>query len=231
MNSASKSKALQTKDIFLFQDLSLKEHSVIGKCLKEATFEKGEIIFSEGMTCERIFIVQSGRVKIFRLSSAGREQILEVLGPGDTCACNPGQACWSCSSSAQALTDCSVWILSRFNYVQMVKNNSRMANTLNRIFAERLNRFSSLIEMISLDDPKKRLIKFAFDMMSRKECQCAKENCICLMTTQEEIAQRLGVTRLTIARHLKQLKESKLISCQSHSITILDKEGLNKSLL
>ncbi|HLF18416.1 MAG TPA: Crp/Fnr family transcriptional regulator [Candidatus Omnitrophota bacterium] len=231
MNPIGNNRTLRLNDIALFRDLPTEERNAIGKCLREETFKKGEILFSEGMACERVFIVQSGRVKIFRLSSEGREQILEVLGPGDTCACNPGQACWSCSSSASAITDCSVFFLSRFNYVQMVKNNSRMAHTLSRIFAERLCRFSSLIETVSMDDPRKRLIKFILEMANHQECQCAEENCICLKMTQEEIAQRLGVTRITIARHLKQLKDLKLISSPSHSITILDKEGLNKALL
>ncbi len=222
---------IKIRNILLFQDLSLKERNVIGKCLKEATFKKGEILFSEGMACERIFIVQSGRVKIFRLSSSGKEQILEVFGPGDTCACNPGVAHWSCSSSAQALTDCCVWTLSRFNYVQMVKSNSRMAHTLNRIFAERLCKFSSLIEMVSVDDPRKRLIKFILEMASHQECQCPEENCVCLTMTQDEIAQRLGITRVTVARHLQQLKNLTFISSHDRQITILDKKGLEKALL
>lgn len=230
MNSAD-NKTIQLKDISIFQDLSLQERNVTGKCLKETAFKKGEILFSEGMACERVFIVQSGRIKIFRLSSAGREQILEVLGPGDTCACNPGQVHWSCSASAQALTDCSVWILSRFNYVQMVKSNSRMAHTLNRIFAERLCRFSSLIEKVSLDAPRKRLIKFILEMANRQECQCGRENCICVTMTQEEVAQRLGLVRVTVARHLRQLQELKLISYQAQQITILDKDSLQEALL
>ena len=231
MNSTGNNRTPRLNDIALFRDLATKERNAIGKCLKEKTFKKGEILLSEGAVCERIFIVQSGRVKIFRLSSSGREQILEVLGPGDTCACNPGQAHWSCSSSAQALTNCTIWTLSRFNYVQMVKNNSRVAHTLNRIFAERLCRFSSLIEKVSLDDPRKRLIKFILEMANRPEYQCSKENCLYLGMTQEEIAQRLGLVRVTVARHLRQLQELKLISYHDHQITFLDKEGLQKALL
>jgi len=113
----------------------------------------------------------------------------------------------------------------------MIKSNSRMAHTLNRIFAERLCRFSSLIETVSMDDPRKRLIKFILEMASHQECQCSEENSVCLTMTQDEIAQRLGVTRVTVARHLQQLKNLKLISSQNRSITVLDKEGLKKALL
>lgn len=231
MTSQSNINSIDFCDIPLFGDLTRNEKNHVRKYLKEQDFKKGEGLFSEGSLCERIFIVKSGRVKIYRVSSSGKEQILEVLGPGETCACNPGAAHWSCSSSAQALTDGCVWTLSRFNYVQMVKSNSRMTYTLNNIFAERLCRFSSLIEGVSLDDPKKRLIKFIFDMMSRKEFQGEQENCLRLTMTQEEIAQRLGLTRVTVARHLRQLKKTKLISYQSRQMIILNKEGLKKALL
>jgi len=68
-------------------------------------------------------------------------------------------------------------------------------------------------------------------MANHQECQCSKKDCIFLTMTQEEIAQRLGVTRVTVARHLQQLKNLKFISSQDRQITILDKEGLQKALL
>ena len=223
--------SIDIEHIPLFRELTRDERDHIKKRLKEESFKKGEPLFLEGNLCERIFIVKSGRVKIFRLSSSGKEQILEVLNPGDTCACNPGAEHWSCSSSAQATTDCSVWILSRFNYVQMIQNNSRMMRNINRIFADRLCRFSSLIEGVFLDDPHRRLIKFILDLSDHQDLRCSKENCLCLNMTQEEVAQRLGITRVTVARHLQQLKKSRHIDYHADQITILDKQGLGKALL
>ena len=166
MTQETKSPTITLRDVGLFQGLSLAELVVVKKCLREKFFEKGDILFYEGKQCERIFIVQSGRVKVSRTASSGREHILEILGAGDSCACNPGQTMWSCSSSAEALTDCSVWFLSRDDYIRLVKTNSHVSQTLNRLFAERLCKFSSLIEEVSLNDAKKRLIKFLLDMLS-----------------------------------------------------------------
>lgn len=215
----------------LFQDLSLKDLNAVKKILKEAVFKKGEIIFLEGMACEQVMIVRSGCIKIFRLSSAGREQILEVLEPGDTCACHPAESSWACSSSAQAVTDSEVWLLSRFHYVKMVKNNFRMAQALNRIFSQRLSRFSSLIEIIAMDDPKKRLIKFILGTINHRGCPGSAECSKALTMKQDEIAKQLGVSRVTISRHLQQLKNLNLISSSDRQITILDREGLKQALL
>lgn len=172
--------------------------------------------------CQRVFIVREGRVKLYRIASTGREQILETLGPGDTCACNPGSATWSCSSTAEAATPCTVWYLSRDAYVNMVQKNPAFAQTLNRLFAERLRCFSSLIEEVSLKDVKKRLIKFLLDI---------KGSTLSIPFTREEMAQRLGATRETVARHLSELKQEELIEIKPKQVIIRNRPGLEKLLI
>ena len=222
--------SIELKEVSLFKDLSCKELQILARFLKEKKFKKGAMLLEQSQPCENIIIVRSGRVKLFRLSSAGQEQILEVLLPGDTCACNPGNPAWACSSSAQALTDCAVWTLARSHYVQMVKNNSRLMQSLTAIFAKRLCKFCSLIEQVSLDSPQRRVVKFLLDMLDSGECDCNEDLCICLPFTHEEIAQRLGLARETVTRQLISLKESKLIQVNARQVTICDRKNLEKIL-
>ncbi len=210
------------QNISLFRDLSLKEKQAIAPTIIRKIFEKNKVISTAGESCREIFFVLSGRVKIFRTSLNGREQILEILGSGDTCACNPGATQWSCSSSAQAMSDCELGIVSRSQYVQMVKSNSTLAQALTRIFAQRLCRMSSLVEEVSLDAPEKRLIKFLLNM---------SESVPGISFTHEEIAQRLGLVRETVTRHLKKLKDKALVDLKPPRILICDKEALEKQLL
>ncbi len=217
------------KDVPLFHGLSERELASIKKNLIEKSFKKNEILIHEGNACERVVIVREGRVKLCRTSSAGREQILEILGPGDTCACNPGALKWFCPCSAEAATDCKIWFLSRDNYVRMVQTNTKISRSLNQLFAERLQYFSSLIEEVSLKDCRRRLIKFLLDMLEHRPEGQTKE-VLDIPFTREEIAQRIGAARETVARQLYKLKRIKLISIQPHKITILNKEGLKKLL-
>lgn len=213
------------RDIPLFKNLSEAELFEIKSCLKEKKFEKGDLLFQEGNSCERIFVVQEGQVKLYRTSSEGREQVLEVLGPGDTCACNPGACQWFCSSTAEAVTPCKVWFLSRDQYVKMVQSHSSLSHTLNRLFADRLSHFSSLIEEVSLKDVKKRLIKFLLDMLEENK---SASNTLFIPFTREEIAQRIGSARETVARYLYQLKRKKLIDIKPRQIVVRDREALKK---
>ncbi|HTL47157.1 MAG TPA: Crp/Fnr family transcriptional regulator [Verrucomicrobiae bacterium] len=214
------------KKIALFSGLSPTDFSLIKAYLREKSFPKGAIILSENAPCERIFIVQSGRIKLYRMTSSGREQILEILGPGDTCACNPGSMEWFCNATAEAMEASKVWFLARDQYVRMVQTNSKVSLTLNKLFADKLRCFGSLIEEVSLKDTKKRLVKFILDMPAPGSSGAVPS----IRFTQEELAQRIGAARETIARHLQQLKKAKLIDIKPRQILILDRPGLEKLL-
>lgn len=216
---------IQFEDVALFQGLNETELNHLKGCLHEKSFEKGEILFSEGNGCQRVFIVKEGRIKIFRMAENGREQIIEILGPGETCACNPGNVAWFCSSSGQALSETKVWYLSRQDYLELIEKNHEVSHSLNRIFAKKLQCFTSLIEEVSLKDVRQRLIKFLLDMFDQNE-----SNTLFISLTREQIAQQIGTSRETVSRYLSQLKDAHLISLESHQITILDQQGL-KALL
>lgn len=219
----------ELRKVPLFQGLSESDLDHIQTCLKEKSFQKGELLFTEGKACERVFIVREGRVKLYRTASSGREQTIETLESGDTCACNPGSLEWACATTAEAITPCTVWFLSRGDYVQMTQKNGTLAHTLNKLFAERLRCFTSLIEEVSLEDAKKRLVKFLLNIHIQSKTAKGEE-VLAIPFTREEIAQRLGTARETIARQLHQLKRSKLIEIKPHQIIIRNKPGLEKLL-
>jgi CRP/FNR family transcriptional regulator len=219
--------AVSIEKIPFFQSLNPRELERMRQCLREKNFSKGETLFVEGKSCERVFFVKSGRVKLTRISAAGREQILETLGPGDTCACNPGAREWSCSANAEALTACTVWFLSREEYVRLVEANTALSHTLNNLFARRLQCYGNLIEEVSLKDSRKRLVKFLLDMLAD---QPSPGNTLSLPFTREELAQRIGVVRETVARQLYQLKRLKLIDIHPRQVLIRNRKGLENLL-
>jgi CRP/FNR family transcriptional regulator, dissimilatory nitrate respiration regulator len=218
---------MDLKRIALFEGVSSADLTVIQSYLHEKTFAKGEVILSEGAPCEKIFIVASGRIKLYRTTDAGKEQILEMLGPGDTCACHPGTGEWLCNTTAEAAAPSTVWFLSRERYAHLVQHHAKISLALNRIFADKLRCLGSLIEEVSLKDVQKRLVKFILDMAVENT---AKKETLFIPFTREELAQRIGAARETVTRHLQELKRENLIDIQPHQIIILNSQGL-KDLL
>ncbi|MCG3175237.1 MAG: CRP-like cAMP-activated global transcriptional regulator [Candidatus Omnitrophica bacterium] len=216
---------IQLKNVPLLQGLTPSELEEVRACLREKSFAKGEALFHESASCERVFIVKTGRVKVYRMSTSGREQVIETLEPGDTCACNPGSAAWTCSSSAEAVVPTTVWFLSRDSYVRIVNTRTNVSHALNRLFAEKLSKLSCLVEDVSLNDVRKRLVKFLLDLRAD-----SRSDTLEVPFTRQEIAQRIGTARETVARHLYELKRKHLIDIKSRQIVLLNKPGLQKIL-
>lgn len=221
---------MSLREVPFLSGLTVKELGHISTFLREKSFAKGEILHLAGGECEHITIVRSGRIKVFRSTPSGREQIIEVLEPGDTCACNPGFPTWQCCSSAQALTDCRVWFLHRTHYARLVESNLNISRILNQVFAKKICQLCSFIEDISLNNSKKKLVKFLIDMHEQLNSNEKKSNIFILPFSREEIAHRIGTTRETVTRHLSQLKRQKVIDVRSKHISIRDIGSLRNFL-
>ncbi len=215
------------KDIPFFKGFSQTELKTLSKCLKEQSFKKGQLLASQGDTCSKIFFVKSGRVNIHRSSASGREQILEALEPGSTCACHVGSPNWQCMTSAEAATDCEVWFFSREVFEKLVRTDSKISQALNTNFAERFKSLCGLLEEVSLKDTKKRLVKFLLDLSAKSN---PPSLVIELPFTREEIAEKIGTARETVTRHLNELQRKKYLLLESKRIHIRDLSGL-KNLL
>lgn len=219
------------KNVPLFAGLPQADLDEIALCLHEKSFHKGELLFMAGAACERVFIVHSGTVKIFRASAeTGREQVLETLGPGQICACHTGEEDLSCSSSGEALTDCRIWTLSTPDFLRLVQTKPAVSLALNRVFSGRLRCLSNLVEEISLKDVRARLIKFLLEWPEKPSADKKGESVLDLTVTREEIASRIGTARETVARTLHQLKEEGLIDILSHQIVIKNRGKMKSQL-
>lgn len=67
----------------IFNSLSRDEMQEIAGITSQKTYEKGEMIYMAGDKGEKLQVIHTGKVKIFRLSDSGKEQVIRVLGPGD----------------------------------------------------------------------------------------------------------------------------------------------------
>src|SRR5205085_1763294 len=74
------------KKTSLFSALSRTELEALAKRTSIHSFEAGETLFSEGEPCSGFYVVASGRVRIFKTSASGREQVLAIEGPGGSVA-------------------------------------------------------------------------------------------------------------------------------------------------
>src|SRR5256884_5939253 len=92
----------------LFASLTDAEMQALAARTSRRRFQRGEQLFAEGDPCTGLFLVAIGKIRIFKLSPSGREQILAVEGPGSSFAELPMFDGGNYPAAASALEDTQV---------------------------------------------------------------------------------------------------------------------------
>ena len=186
-------------------------------------YQTGEIIFLEGTPPENLYLVHRGWVKAVKLSSEGREQILNFLGPGQPLNVAPIFAEQPHPATLIAQEECELWTIRQSTLLALLDRYPAMARLIIRTLAERLLHTISLIEDLALRPVISRLAKLLLTQLpDERQSVIPRQR----WATQAEIAARLGTVPDVVNRALRSLADEGLIQVDRHQIIILDRAGL-----
>ena len=100
----------------LFASLSGEELRALCALVTKRRFDRGQLLFNEGDPCSGLFLVASGKVRIFKISPAGREQVLAVEGPGSSIAETPIFDGGKYPATASAVEETEALFISRSDF-------------------------------------------------------------------------------------------------------------------
>jgi CRP-like cAMP-binding protein len=206
----------------LFEELSADQLEALEMITVENLFKKGEHIFSEGETASGFHVVITGRVKIFKMSPEGREQILHIFGPGELFGEAPVFAGQKFPANAEAMENSRVLFFPRDSISSLIEKNPSIALNMLAVLSLRLRMFTSLIDDLSLKEVPGRLAAYLIYTRDKKEDTKNLE----LTITKGQLASLLGTIPETLSRILKRMKGQGLIESDGRVIRIIDGEGL-----
>ena len=182
----------------------------------------GEVIFEEGGKGQGFHLVADGRVKVYKLSADGREQILHLLGPGESFGEVAVFLSTNYPARATALAETATIFFPRETLLRLLAQNPEIAFRLMGIMSRRLVRFTELLEAITLKEAPARVAAFILDL-AKQETKAE------LVITKNQIASLLATTPETISRVFGRLKNAGLIAEEKPFIIILDRHRLEKA--
>jgi CRP-like cAMP-binding protein len=181
----------------------------------------GATIQLEGDPAEAMYVVVAGRVKIYRLSASGREQVLNVIGQGGHFNTVPMFDGGPCPANVEAMTDLSLLRLARGELLRTVDEHPPLARALLREFTGRLRHLVNLVDTLALHTVQGRLAGLLLD-----QAAAAERGELAPPLTQAEMAARLGTVREMVSRTLKGFETLGLIRLDRGTIVLLSREGL-----
>lgn len=189
---------------------------------REREFAKNELIFSEGEKGNGFYINADGMVKIFKLSSEGKEQIFHIFGPGEPFGEVPVFSGQTFPASAEAITKIRALFFPRTEMIALIERNPSLALNMLAVLALRLRRFTVQVENLSLKEVPGRMAAHLI-MLSIEQ---GTKNTIDLAISKSQLAALLGTIPETLSRILAKMAGQGLIDVQGRRITLLNREGL-----
>ena len=207
------------KNIPLFAGLSEKELTLLEQHANTRTFPRHAILITEGDETDSLYIIQSGKVRVFKSNEEGKEIILNEQGPGE----HFGELALvddaPRSASVMALEKTRVSIISRQDFRQVLGKHPDIAFSLIREFSRRIRVLSENVKDLALLDVYGRVAKTLLGMATDIDGQLIIED----RPTQQDIANHIGASREMVARILKDLETGGYITITKKQILINEK--------
>ncbi|HOP85786.1 MAG TPA: Crp/Fnr family transcriptional regulator [Syntrophorhabdaceae bacterium] len=211
------------KYIPLFKGLFDRQIEELSKIAMRYSFLKGKIIFSEGDEADGFYVLLSGRVKIFKVSRDGKEQILHIIEAQEPFGEVPAFAGKRFPANAEAIEDTIALFFPRESIIQLMKNDPSIALNMLALLSQRLRQFTDLVEGLSLKEVPQRLAAYMLLISDRE-----KTDNIELNINKKQLASLLGTIPETISRILAKMVVKNLIDVNGKRIKLIDKRALEE---
>jgi CRP-like cAMP-binding protein len=209
---------LRSLDSEFFRGLATDDLHAMGSAMFQRSYPAGQIVLLEGAASSVLYVVQAGRLKLFKTSARGREQVLRLLRPGDmfneVAVFDEGPN----PASAQAIEDCTLYLLRRRDLMRFMAERPGIALAVTRTFARALRDALDLVEDLAFRDVTSRLARILL----------GGQNGAAPRVTQELLAAMAGSRREVVGRALKALSQEGAVKIERGRIHVLDRKGLER---
>lgn len=207
-----------------FNGLSENQIEKIKQIIVHRHFNKGESIFFEGDHGDGFYVLVCGLVKIFKVSSEGKEHIMRILGAGEPFGQVAVYAGRSFPASAQAIAKSHLLFFPRTAFIELITKNPSLALSMLSVLSMRLREFTVHVENLALKEVPGRLAAYLLYLADEQE----NEKLVNLNVSKVQISSLLGTTPETLSRILTRLAGKGLIEIKRHEIKMLNHKGLEE---
>jgi CRP/FNR family cyclic AMP-dependent transcriptional regulator len=212
----------------LFAGLTEAEMRALCSRVSKRHFNRGESLFNEGDPCSGLFLVASGKIRIFKLSPGGREQVLAIEGPGSSFAELPVFDGGNYPASASAVEDAEVLFVSRKDFQNYCREHPEVALKVIAVVGSRLRRLVGIIEDLSFTTVRQRLISLLLRLAEHAGTSTKQGVRVELTKTHQDLAAELGTVRELVSRNLSRLQAEEFLEVDGRTIILKDLPRLKR---
>ncbi|AZQ64274.1 Crp/Fnr family transcriptional regulator [Flammeovirga pectinis] len=185
-------------------------------------FKKGQPIFQEESMPTGVYCISEGLVKVTKLGSNGKEQILRIAKPGDFVGYKSLIKGGRYRASAIAIEDSSICLIPKAIFMEILHENVEFYQQIVHLLCEVIDSAESKLTDIAYKPVRGRIAE-ALLLLDK-----AFEDKEQITLTREDLAGLVGTVKETAIRIISEFKHEKLIEINKRSIKIINPDGLVK---
>ncbi|MDD5452233.1 MAG: Crp/Fnr family transcriptional regulator [Desulfovibrionales bacterium] len=205
----------------LFAGLAPEDLRQVSSVHVRQSYAKRELIFSEGDAAKGFYVILAGKVRIFKTSPEGKEQIIHFFSTGDMFAEVALFHGTTYPASAEALTDTDLLFFPKQRFLRLIQEQPQLSLNMMANLAMMLRYFTKLVEELSLMNVSSRLAAYLLNTADRY-----KGDKFVLEISKNQLASRLGTISETLSRSFRKLKDQGIIEIEQDTICILNRQAL-----
>lgn len=209
----------------IFESLSNAELAALAASLKQRVYARGVVIFHKGSPGSSLYLIASGKVRIFVLSDLGQEITLNTHGP-DECfgelALLDGLPR---SASAVSMDRTVCYVLQREDFLAVLETHPGMVRSILALLSGRVRHATEYAESLAFLDVQSRIAATLLALADRHGIQKGGIE-IDLRLTQADLASYVAATRESVNKALGLLRDRGYIAINGYTVTVTDAQGL-----
>jgi CRP/FNR family transcriptional regulator len=212
----------------LFAGLKEEDLRMIKAVAKSKRVIKKEVLFSDGEEAKGFYVLLSGKVKLYKISREGKEQILHIVSTPDAFAEAALFLEGSYPAFAEALIDSQLLFFPKKDFFQLIERNPQLSINMIVSLSHFLRKFASLIEELSLKEVSSRIAKYLIDLSLKLSKEGKNPREVELDSSKTQLASKLGTISETLSRTLSKMKTKGMIDVKKNKIFILNHKMLEE---
>ncbi len=218
MASLNASRVAALKKVALLADLDESDLQILAAAAVPRRYGPGEMVFSEGDPCEGLYVVESGLVKLFKVSASEREQVLTLEGPGASVAELPVFDGGNYPASASAEHASELLFIGKKDIRGLCLEHPQVALKVLRVVSARLRRLVAIVEELSFTTVQHRLAAYLLREARSRGKRTPDGVEFTFTISNQELASRIGTVRELVSRNLSRLQAAGLIKRDGRTV-------------
>lgn len=206
----------------LFSRLAADELDALLAIARTRQLDGGEILFSAGDRAIGFYVLLKGKIKLYKLSSDGKEYILRLVDSGQTFAEAAAFSGLTYPVFAETMSQCRLVYFDVNEFRNLIQQSPQLALNMIATMAALLQSLNRKIEDLSLREVAARLCRHLLAQARQQHGEASDGLSFHLETTKGALAARLGTISETLSRTFKKLQQRGIVIVDRDRVTLLD---------